>query len=297
MTVAQVADATRIRATVVVRHRGATTSGSAAATSTPAATSRASRPPSGIDPEPWLAQFDAEQGAARMPRRRSPRSASPPGHGGGLEQPLGALAGTPRLRRAGDRQRRQLDRRDGAGARRWSSASASSRCSVDPAAARRSPRARLREPALGPERARRRRARPPRRPSRADEPAPRRRPRPTSSPQADGVTVACSPSPGRRRGCAPPAASGTTLFEGTLNQGDTKTFRDKTKVKLVVGNAGAVALTVNGRDLGAPGRQRRRSSGPSSAPATRPATRLTSASPPHAPVRSPSRLRAVGSPA
>jgi hypothetical protein len=47
--------------------------------------------------------------------------------------------------------------------------------------------------------------------------------------------------------------SGKTLFEGTLTKGDTKTFRDKTKVKLLVGNAGAVSLNVNGRDLGAPG--------------------------------------------
>ena len=49
----------------------------------------------------------------------------------------------------------------------------------------------------------------------------------------------------------PRAGSGSPLT--TLTKGDTKTFRDKTKVKLLVGNAGAVSLKVNGRDLGAPG--------------------------------------------
>lgn len=44
-----------------------------------------------------------------------------------------------------------------------------------------------------------------------------------------------------------------TLFEGTLTRGDARTFTDKTKVTLLIGNAGAVELKVNGRDLGAPG--------------------------------------------
>jgi cytoskeletal protein RodZ len=47
--------------------------------------------------------------------------------------------------------------------------------------------------------------------------------------------------------------AGKTLYEGTLNQGDTKTFRDDSLVKLVVGNAGAVSLKVNGQELGEPG--------------------------------------------
>ena len=44
-----------------------------------------------------------------------------------------------------------------------------------------------------------------------------------------------------------------TLFEGTLSKGDTRSFSDKAKVSLLLGNAGAVELNVNGRDLGSPG--------------------------------------------
>jgi cytoskeletal protein RodZ len=49
-------------------------------------------------------------------------------------------------------------------------------------------------------------------------------------------------------------ASGKELFQGLMQAGEVKTFTDKQKVKLVVGNAGAVLLTVNGTDVGAPGR-------------------------------------------
>ena len=43
------------------------------------------------------------------------------------------------------------------------------------------------------------------------------------------------------------------LFEGVLNQGEVREFRSAGLIYLVLGNAGAVTLTVNGRDLGAPG--------------------------------------------
>jgi cytoskeletal protein RodZ len=69
---------------------------------------------------------------------------------------------------------------------------------------------------------------------------------------ADGVTVTVTTT-GRASWMRITNGSGKTLFEGTLTKGDTQTVRDKTKVKLLIGNAGAVALTVNGRDLGAPG--------------------------------------------
>jgi cytoskeleton protein RodZ len=49
-------------------------------------------------------------------------------------------------------------------------------------------------------------------------------------------------------------AGGKELFQGVLQAGQVKTFTDKQKVKLVVGNAGAVGLTVNGTEVGAPGR-------------------------------------------
>jgi cytoskeletal protein RodZ len=50
-------------------------------------------------------------------------------------------------------------------------------------------------------------------------------------------------------------SSGDPLYQGTMEIGQRKTFRDDSKLSLVVGNGAAVALTVNGQDLGAPGGQ------------------------------------------
>jgi cytoskeleton protein RodZ len=47
--------------------------------------------------------------------------------------------------------------------------------------------------------------------------------------------------------------TGQELFQGLLQRGAQKTFTDKTRLKLVIGNAGGVALTVNGNEIGAPG--------------------------------------------
>lgn len=82
-------------------------------------------------------------------------------------------------------------------------------------------------------------------------------PTPASSPpdvvaEANGVSVALTVT-GRASWVRASTDSGKTIFEGTMKSGDTRTFRDKTKVKLIVGNAGAVSLVVNGKDLGAPG--------------------------------------------
>jgi len=98
---------------------------------------------------------------------------------------------------------------------------------------------------------------PPTAPSTNPSTTPSTQPSPSTSPsdvvaQADGVTVKLAVT-GGASWMRVTNASGKTLFEGTLNKGQTKTFRDKTKVKLLVGNAGAVSLKVNGRDLGAPG--------------------------------------------
>ena len=49
--------------------------------------------------------------------------------------------------------------------------------------------------------------------------------------------------------------SGQELFQGLLQDGQQKTFADKSRIKLVIGNAGGVDLTVNGADIGAPGRR------------------------------------------
>ena len=47
-------------------------------------------------------------------------------------------------------------------------------------------------------------------------------------------------------------ASGEELFQGLLED-ETRTFTDRARVNLVIGNAGAVALTVNGTPIGSPG--------------------------------------------
>ena len=82
-------------------------------------------------------------------------------------------------------------------------------------------------------------------------------PDPTTSPtdvvaEAEGVTVDLSIT-GKASWVLVTSSSGKELYQGTLTTGDTKTFKDDELIKLVLGNAGAVALTVNGRDLGAPG--------------------------------------------
>ncbi|MEV6009444.1 RodZ domain-containing protein [Streptomyces sp. NPDC051976] len=47
--------------------------------------------------------------------------------------------------------------------------------------------------------------------------------------------------------------NGKQLFQGSLKKDQSETFTDDKKIKLVVGNAGAVKLFVNGKDLGAAG--------------------------------------------
>lgn len=48
-------------------------------------------------------------------------------------------------------------------------------------------------------------------------------------------------------------STGTRLFQGVLTAGMSRVFRDPKQLRLVIGNAGAVDLVVNGRDLGAAG--------------------------------------------
>ncbi len=49
--------------------------------------------------------------------------------------------------------------------------------------------------------------------------------------------------------------SGQELFQGLLETGTTKSFTDRRELRLVVGNAGGIDLTVNGTDIGATGRR------------------------------------------
>lgn len=47
--------------------------------------------------------------------------------------------------------------------------------------------------------------------------------------------------------------SGTTVFSGLVQDGATRTFTDDDRLRLTLGNAGGVELTVNGKRLGSPG--------------------------------------------
>jgi len=49
-------------------------------------------------------------------------------------------------------------------------------------------------------------------------------------------------------------SAGITQFSGRIRQGEVRTFSDNQLIYLVVGNAGAVSLKVNGEDLGVPGK-------------------------------------------
>ncbi|CAM5268107.1 Helix-turn-helix domain-containing protein OS=Streptomyces tendae OX=1932 GN=GUR47_34465 PE=4 SV=1 [Streptomyces tendae] len=65
---------------------------------------------------------------------------------------------------------------------------------------------------------------------------------------ADKVTVKVSATEGRSWISAQDH-SGRLLFDGLLKQGDSKTFQDDEKVKLVLGDAGAIQLYVNGKKI------------------------------------------------
>ncbi|WP_053637953.1 helix-turn-helix domain-containing protein [Streptomyces sp. NRRL F-4707] len=65
---------------------------------------------------------------------------------------------------------------------------------------------------------------------------------------ADKVTVKVSASDGRSWISAKDH-NGRLLFDGLLNQGDSKTFQDNEKVDLVLGDAGAIELYVNGKKI------------------------------------------------
>ncbi|MEU4981969.1 helix-turn-helix domain-containing protein [Streptomyces sp. NPDC021969] len=65
---------------------------------------------------------------------------------------------------------------------------------------------------------------------------------------ADKVTVKVSATEGRSWISAQDH-NGRLLFDGLLKQGDSKTFQDNEKVKLVLGDAGAIQLYVNGKKI------------------------------------------------
>ena len=71
------------------------------------------------------------------------------------------------------------------------------------------------------------------------------------APSPSGVTVRLSVTGGKSWVSA--TANGSKVFEGLLYDGSSKLLTATHQVKLVIGNAGAVRLVVNGVDLGAPG--------------------------------------------
>ncbi len=68
----------------------------------------------------------------------------------------------------------------------------------------------------------------------------------------DSVTVVLAAVSGKSWVSATSAA-GRQLFQGVLSPGESQTLVDKTKIRLRIGNAGGVELTVNGHRLGSPG--------------------------------------------
>ncbi|WP_069767379.1 MULTISPECIES: helix-turn-helix domain-containing protein [unclassified Streptomyces] len=79
-----------------------------------------------------------------------------------------------------------------------------------------------------------------------------RKPEPSDSAIAaapqDKVTVQVSATDGRSW-VAAKDHNGRLLFDGLLKQGDSKTFQDSEKINLVLGDAGAIDLFVNGKKL------------------------------------------------
>ncbi|MFD7998341.1 helix-turn-helix domain-containing protein [Streptomyces mirabilis] len=64
----------------------------------------------------------------------------------------------------------------------------------------------------------------------------------------DKVTVQVS-APDGRSWISAKDHNGRLLFDGLLKQGESKTFQDKTKIDLVLGDAGAIKLYVNGKKI------------------------------------------------
>jgi cytoskeleton protein RodZ len=70
--------------------------------------------------------------------------------------------------------------------------------------------------------------------------------------KSSGVTVVVSGTAGRSW-LGVTDASGTQVFNGQIAAGASQVFTNNQELDLVVGNAGAVSLKVNGKDLGTPG--------------------------------------------
>lgn len=97
------------------------------------------------------------------------------------------------------------------------------------------------------------------------EPAPT--PSPTTSGQAEpndgqtqvaeadpqGVVVRMTALPNAISWVSVTRPDGSLVFEDNVSDGQIKTFRDQKKLNVVLGNASAIELSVNGQDIGSPG--------------------------------------------
>ena len=71
--------------------------------------------------------------------------------------------------------------------------------------------------------------------------------------EPQGVTVRMIALPGQLSWVSVTRADGGVLYEGNVADGQSKTFRDKTRINVLSGCASAIELTVNGTDVGSPG--------------------------------------------
>ncbi|OIV36887.1 hypothetical protein BIV57_14015 [Mangrovactinospora gilvigrisea] len=70
---------------------------------------------------------------------------------------------------------------------------------------------------------------------------------------ADRVTVTLTSSDSDKSWVQVTDSQGNTVYRQVLDSGRTKTFTDPDELKVMLGNAGAVKLTVNGKELGTAG--------------------------------------------
>jgi cytoskeletal protein RodZ len=88
---------------------------------------------------------------------------------------------------------------------------------------------------------------------------------PSSTPSASGTGGAVAQAPRNkvkvdvsateRSWVQVTTGTGQELYQGLMDVGMTKSFTDKRELRLVIGNAGGIQLTVNGTDIGATGRR------------------------------------------
>jgi cytoskeleton protein RodZ len=94
--------------------------------------------------------------------------------------------------------------------------------------------------------------------SQSHKPGQQKKPDPSNSAiaavPADKVTVKLT-AVGGKSWISAVNGNGRTLFQGVLAQGQSKPLTDPKEIRLVVGNAGAVKLFVNGKDVGPAGNQ------------------------------------------